>query len=155
VLVGDGPLKNDLLGKRDSLGLKDRIHMPGLETEVRPYLAAFDLYMMCSVFEGLPVALLEAMAMACPVIATDAGGTREVIRHEQDGLLCPVDKPEQLVRHAVSLLGDRSLRERYGLQGRKRVVESFSMEKMVGELEILYRAVLRDKAGNPANTVSG
>jgi glycosyltransferase involved in cell wall biosynthesis len=66
IIVGDGPLKDDLLKKRKVLGLEDRIHMPGLQTEVRPYLAAFDVYMMSSVFEGFPVALLEAMAMQCP-----------------------------------------------------------------------------------------
>lgn len=142
IIVGDGPLKEALMKKRDELGLTDRIHMPGLETEVRPYLAAFDVYMMSSVFEGLPVALLEAMAMECPVIATDAGGIKEVIRHEVDGLLCSVEEPEKLVGYACSLLQDEDLRVRYGEQARKRVVESFSMEKMVGELEGVYREVV-------------
>ena len=142
VIVGDGPLKEDLKRKRDLLGLSERIHMPGLETEVRPYLAAFDLYMMTSLFEGLPVALLEAMAMECPVITTNAGGIKEVIRHEVDGLLCSVDDPKKLVGYASTLLNDAELRLKYGKAARQRVIEAFSMEKMVGELEGVYRDVV-------------
>jgi len=142
IVVGDGPLKNDLLKKRDALGLTGRIHMPGLETEVRPYLAAFDVYMMSSVFEGLPVALLEAMAMECPVVSTEAGGIKEVIRHGQEGFLCGVDEPEKLVEYACTLLQDANLRSKMGKVARVRVMESFSMEKMVGELEEVYREVL-------------
>lgn len=142
IVVGDGPLKEALMKKRDELGLADWIHLPGLETEVRPYLAAFDIYMMSSVFEGLPIALLEAMAMECPVITTDAGGIKEVIRHEVDGFLCSVGNPEKLVGFAGSLLQDRELRMKYGNQSRKRVMEAFSMEKMVQELETVYKDVV-------------
>jgi glycosyltransferase involved in cell wall biosynthesis len=138
IIVGDGPLKADLLKKRHALGLEDRIHMPGLETEVRPYLSAFDIYMMSSVFEGLPVALLEAMSMKCPIISTDAGGIKEVIRHETDGLLCASDSPQKLVDYACYLLADNKIRTQFGERARERVLESFSMEKMVNELERLY-----------------
>jgi glycosyltransferase involved in cell wall biosynthesis len=142
IIVGDGPLKKDLLEKRDTLGLQDRIHLPGLETDVRPYLTAFDVYMMSSVFEGLPIALLEAMAMRCPVISTDAGGIKEVIRHEVDGFLCSVDEPQKLVGYASILLQNQDLRIKYGSRARKRVMEAFSMEKMVDELESVYRETL-------------
>ena len=141
IIVGDGPLKNDLIKKRDSLGLQDRVHMPGLETEVRTYLAAFDVYMMSSVFEGLPIALLEAMAMRCPVIATNAGGIKELIRHEVDGLLCKVEEPEKLVADACSLLQDKSMRVKYGDQARRRVIDEFSLSKMVTELEKVYSSL--------------
>ena len=139
VLVGDGPLKEQLQAKRDALGLSERIHMPGLETEVRPYLAALDIYMMTSIFEGLPIALLEAMAMECPVISTDAGGIKEVIRDRVDGFLCSVDQPEALIALAGQLLADPDLRAKYGALARRRVQQGFSMEKMVTELETLYR----------------
>jgi glycosyltransferase involved in cell wall biosynthesis len=141
IIVGDGPLKNELMKKREALGLQHRVHMPGLETEVRPYLAAFDIFMMCSVFEGLPIALLEAMAMECPVISTDAGGIGEVVRHGVEGLICAVEQPEKLVEHAHHLLKEPEISVRYGIQARKRVVEEFSMLKMVHELEGVYREV--------------
>ena len=142
VIVGDGPLKKDLLAKRDELGLTDRIHMPGLETEVRPYLAAFDIFMMCSIFEGLPVALLEAMAMELPVISTDAGGIKEVIKSGENGFLCSVNEPDELIKHALTLLRDESLRLNFGLRARKLVSEEFSMRKMVANLEGLYRDLI-------------
>jgi L-malate glycosyltransferase len=144
LIVGDGPLKETLLKKRQSLGLENRLHMPGLQTEVRPYLAAFNIYMMSSLFEGLPIALLEAMAMRCPIISTDAGGIKEVIRPAIDGLLCGVDEPQKLVDHACDLLSRRSLMTQLGDQARERVVKNFSMEKMVNELEELYVKSISD-----------
>lgn len=141
VIVGDGPLKKDILEKREALKLAACVHMPGLETEVRPYLAMFDVYMMCSVFEGLPIALLEAMAMECPIVSTDAGGIKEVIRHQVDGWLCPVEKPHDLVDMAGALLAEKDQRVHYAKHARKRVVEAFSMKKMVSELEALYNGL--------------
>jgi len=146
IIVGDGPLRMDLIAKRDALGLTNRIHMPGLQTEVRPYLSTFDVFMMSSVFEGLPVALLEAMAMQCAVIATDAGGIKEVIRHELDGMLCSVEDPEQLVGYACTILQNPEQRSKCGDQARKRVIESFSIKSMVNALENLYKGVLGHNA---------
>ena len=141
IIVGDGPLKSALLAKRDQLNLQDRVHMPGLEQEVRPYLAAFDLFMMSSLYEGLPVALLEAMSMGCPVVATAAGGISEVVRDGHDGILCDVHRPEMLAANASKLLVDSELRSRFSLNARARIEAGFSMKKMVGELEELYLRV--------------
>jgi glycosyltransferase involved in cell wall biosynthesis len=140
IIIGDGPLRDELLKRRSILKMENRIHMPGLKTEVRPYLAAFDVYMMTSIFEGLPIALLEAMSMECSVAATDAGGIKEVIRHEQDGLLCPSKEPFKLVDLVLHLLNQSAVRSALASSARKRVTEAFSMKKMVDELEALYRS---------------
>ena len=140
IIVGDGPLKQMLLEKSMQLKLGNKVHFVGLQAEVRPYLAAFDLYMMSSIFEGLPIALLEAMASGCPVITTDAGGIREVIRHNVDGLTCDVNEPEKLIQYAIDLFDDKAKRRALGTKGRKRIEEAFSMDKMVLELEKLYYA---------------
>jgi glycosyltransferase involved in cell wall biosynthesis len=144
VIVGDGPLKVQLLTLCGELGIPERVHFPGLQTEVRPYLNIFDVYMMTSVFEGLPIALLEAMSMGCPVVSTQAGGVAEVVRNEVDGLTCPVDQPENLVALTLSLLGSDSLRHRYSAAARARVVDSFSLVRMVRELEQLYNRIAID-----------
>lgn len=139
IIVGDGPLKDQILAKRSELKLEDQVHMAGLQTDVRPYLAASDIYMISSVFEGLPIALLEAMACGLPIITTDAGGIKEVVRHEQEGLVCSVNDPKKLSEFAIRLISDISLRQQFAINARLRIVNDFSMRKMVDELETLYR----------------
>lgn len=142
IIVGDGPLREVLVQKIDQLHLRPYVHMVGLQTEVRPYLATFDLYMMSSIFEGLPIALLEAMASSVAVISTDAGGIKEVIRPGVDGLLCSVKEPDKLTDLAIELIDDPAKRNRLAAQARVRVSENFSLEKMVKSLEDLYYDVL-------------
>jgi glycosyltransferase involved in cell wall biosynthesis len=138
IIVGDGPLREELDDKYDALGLKGYVHFAGLQTEVRPYFSLFSLYMMTSIFEGLPIALLEAMSSGCAVVTTDAGGIKEVIRPDVDGLLCSVDEAGKLTGLAVSLLNNEPLRQELSVQARRRVEELYSMEKMVENLENVY-----------------
>jgi len=142
IIVGDGPLNSQLLEKTKQLKLNERIHFTGLQTEIRPYLAGFDMYMMTSVFEGLPIALLEAMSCGCPVVSTKAGGIKEVIRDKVDGLLCEVDEPEKLVEMACDLIRNKEKREDLALQARRRIISVFSMENMVAKLEKLYKELI-------------
>lgn len=145
IVVGDGPLKDELIRKRKELSLESRVFFPGLQEEVRPWLAAFDIFMMSSVFEGLPVAMLEAMAMALPVVSTDAGGIAEAVRDNIDGLLCPVDEPQRLVPLAQRLLTDEPLRKRMGASARQRAVEAFSLRRTVAALEDIYTELISRK----------
>jgi L-malate glycosyltransferase len=145
IIVGDGPLKESLFHKAKQLNLDGIVHFVGLQTEVRPYLAAFDLYMMTSIFEGLPIAMLEAMSSGLPVITTDAGGIGEVVRHLEEGLVCPVSEPEQLVEFALKLLNDQGQCRQLASNARKRILQDFSMNKMVNELETLYRSTLHKR----------
>jgi len=142
VIVGAGPLKDLIEQKRKELGLEDVVLMPGLQTNTIDWFSAMDIYMMCSVFEGLPIALLEAMSCGLPVVTTNAGGIGEVIRHEVDGLLVPVDDPASIVNEAGKMIEDTSLRLQYAHASRIRVVEAFGMEKMVGELEECYKLLV-------------
>lgn len=139
VIVGQGPLMNELQAYRRALGLEDRLIMPGLQTEVRPWLSAIDIYLMTSVFEGLPVALLEAMSMECAIVATDAGGIKEVIRNEVDGLLTPVNEWRNTF-HLVVKLFPEGYRRQLGLAARARVVNNYSMKKMTERLEEMYQS---------------
>lgn len=142
IIVGDGPLKEQLHAKAAELKLDGVVHFAGLQTEVRPYLAAFDLYMMTSIFEGLPIALLEAMASGCPVITTNAGGIGEVIVDGENGILCSVETPELLAYAAFKLLSQTESRQKLGVSARQTICERFSMNKMVSELETLYKSEL-------------
>lgn len=138
ILVGDGPLKSELESYRAQLGLVDKVIMPGLQTEVKPYYSAMDIFMMTSVFEGLPIALLEAMSMGCVIATTDAGGIKEVIRNESEGVIVPVDQWQTLPEKIINLGQQPSRRSQLSLAARARVIESFSLQRMVNELEQVY-----------------
>lgn len=145
LLVGDGPLREEVSARVRSLGLEGVVHLPGLQEDVRPYLAAMDLFMVSSIFEGLPVALLEAMAMRCRVVATAVGGVPEVIRDGENGLLVAPRQPEALARCAAQLLTD-TVRD-FGEEGRRTVVLRFSLRRMMRDLEETYLDVL-DRRGS-------
>jgi glycosyltransferase involved in cell wall biosynthesis len=142
LLVGDGPLRGELEERARQLGLGDAVLFPGLQEEVRPYLGAMDLFLQSSDFEGLPVALLEALAMELPVVATAVGGVPEVVEPGVSGILVPPGQPEDLAEAVVDLLARPERARALGAAGHARVVERFSMERMLLSLEALYRRVL-------------
>ncbi|PKV63217.1 glycosyltransferase [Pontibacter ramchanderi] len=138
ILVGDGPLKEELLAKRKALGIEEHLHMPGLKTDVNPYFSAMDIYMMSSIFEGLPIALLEAMSCGCAIISTTAGGVAEVVEQDKSGLLCDVDDYTKLVDHGIQLFQNPDQRQALATGARSRVEADFSINKMAKQLEALY-----------------
>jgi glycosyltransferase involved in cell wall biosynthesis len=137
-IIGDGPLKPEIISHIKNLGLENSIIMPGLQTDVLPWLSSIDIFMMSSLFEGLPIALLEAMSMECAIVSTNAGGIKEVIRSNEDGLLVPVDQWEKLENQIESLLQDNSKIITWGEKARKRAESAFSMLSMVNQTESLY-----------------
>jgi len=142
VFVGDGPLRGEVEGWIRARGLQGAVHLVGLQDDVRPYLAAMDLYLISSSFEGLPVALLEAMAAGLPVVATAVGGIPEVVEPGVSGRLVQDGDVAGLAEAAIALAGAPELRARMGAAGRERVTASFSMARMTRELEGIYRGVV-------------
>jgi len=116
-----------------------------LQIEVKPYLSAMDIFMMSSSFEGLPIALLEAMSMECAIVSTDAGGIKEVIRNEKDGLICRVDNWKELSSLCFKLIEDKDRLNMFKLAARKRVENYFSLTTMVNNLEEIYLSLLSSK----------
>jgi glycosyltransferase involved in cell wall biosynthesis len=142
ILVGDGPLRGEIEAHRKALGLESKVLMPGLQTEMKPWYSAFDVFMMTSVFEGLPVALLEAMSMSCTIATTDAGGIKEVIQSNINGLMVPVEEWQLLTEHLRDLIANPEKQHALAKAARQRVVDSFSMKRMVGALEGVYQEEL-------------
>lgn len=140
VLVGDGPQEEQVRAAIREAGLEDRFTLPGRLQEVRPWLVSLDIYLMTSKFEGLPIALLEAMSMQLPVVSSLVGGIPEVIRQGQEGYLVEshIDQPEGYVTYLRQLLEDDSLRDAVAKGARARVQRSFSVEHMAGQLEKIY-----------------
>jgi glycosyltransferase involved in cell wall biosynthesis len=138
VLVGAGPLEQEVKAKIESLQLQEVVITPGLQTNTVDWFSMMDIFMMSSEFEGLPIALLEAMSCECAVVSTDAGGIKEVIRHEKDGLLVGVDEWGQLAQEVQKLIVDNDLLGKLKIAARERVVHDFSLQKMVDQLESIY-----------------
>ena len=142
VIVGDGPLKKELHQKAESLAMQDYLHFAGLQVETRPYLQAMDIFMMSSEFEGLPIALLEAMSMGCMPACTDAGGIRELVKNNGNGILVPVGNPMKLVDRLADQIKNTGEIRKFGNVARETVKKSFSMQKMVNELETIYTEII-------------
>lgn len=142
LLVGDGPLRRQVEERVARLGLGPFVKLVGLQEEVAPFLSAMDIYMMTSDFEGLPLALLEAMASRLPVVVTAVGGIPEVVHSGREGLICAPRDRECLARSVGDLVSDRGLREELANNGYERVLSKFGMARMVAELEAQYAAVV-------------
>jgi glycosyltransferase involved in cell wall biosynthesis len=142
IVVGDGPLRVELMQQANSHGMSEVVHFPGLKEDVRPYLGVMDVFMISSVFEGLPLALLEAMAMGCPVVATSVGGIPEVIQHGENGYLVEAGVPKSLAVQVASLLDSPDVLRQVGVNARKTIEDRFSVRRMTRQLEATYLDVL-------------
>jgi glycosyltransferase involved in cell wall biosynthesis len=142
LLVGDGPLREALERRTDELGLGHVVRFTGNLSDVRPALAAMDMFVLSSHEEGMSNALLEAMAAGRPVIATAAGGTSEIVASERTGLLVPVADAGALAAAVQRLLADPGMAERLGGAARAFVTRELSARARVAELERLYETRL-------------
>lgn len=127
-----------------SQGVEGTIRFLGRRPDARAFLAAADVVVNPSDFEGLPVVLLEAMALGRPVVATDVGGVDSVLTHEDSGLLVPPGDPEALAEAIVRVLDDPSLAARLGEAGREVVEKHHGLEGMVRAFEAVYEKLLNE-----------
>lgn len=137
VIVGDGPLRSTLEGEAAAAGIADRVRFAGERGDVEAILRTASLFWLTSRWEGMPNVVLEAMASGVPVVATDVGGTREIIRSGRDGFVVPAEGSAAFVSHSRTLLCDVRLRERMAAAARERA-EEFSVRRMVEALVHLY-----------------
>ncbi|HEY7676706.1 MAG TPA: glycosyltransferase [Candidatus Methylomirabilis sp.] len=153
-LVGEGNLRAGIEEAVARYGLDARVRLLGRRDDVPALLAAADLFVLPSHEEGLPNALLEAMAHGVPVIATAVGGTPEAVEDGVSGLLVPPRDPGALAKAMTALLSDPPAARRLGQMGRARVARSFTLDRMVKETEDLYCALL-NKPGRGAAPGTG
>ena len=144
LVVGGGALEEDLRRQAERRGLGERVCFTGMRRDVAELLAISDLFVLpSSEFDALPTAILEAMATGLPVVATDSGGARELVRHAETGLLIKPGAADELAEAITALLGDGARARRMGERGRERVVREFSAEVWVGKLQDLYEKLCR------------
>lgn len=138
LLIGDGELRADLEQRISAAGLADRFRLLGLRPDVPELLAAADLFVLPSLWEGLPMALVEAMAAGLPVVATEVSGTRGVMVDGETGLLVPPGDAPALTRAITTLLCDPDRAAAMGAAGRRRVETRFSARKQAADHLALF-----------------
>jgi len=142
VLVGDGLEEDTLRLQASQLGIGGRVQITGFTTEIPTMLAAMDVFVLPSNLEGVPHTLLEAMACGLPVVATSVGGTPELIRDGENGLLVPAARPRILALILKQLIESPARREALGARARRFVEEQHRVEQMLEDLAGVYRSAL-------------
>jgi L-malate glycosyltransferase len=141
LVVGEGPLRSTIEKEIDSCDLRANVHLTGIQENVVPMYSAMDLYMISSIFEGLPISLLEAMAMRLPVVSTPAGGIPEVLIDGVTGYIVDFQDIGQLAKKTISLINNHNLCTTMGEEGRSVIEKQFGIKKMVRELERIYLSI--------------
>jgi glycosyltransferase involved in cell wall biosynthesis len=149
LIVGDGPERDALHALARTLAPGDRVVFAGAVPDAARVLPLVDLYVTASRREGLPLAVLEAMACGLPVLATEAPGHVDAVEPEVTGRLVPLDDAPALAAAAALLLRDPALRARMGRAGRERVEQRFPRARMLAEIADLYREAAGFRGGGP------
>ena len=146
-MVGDGPDFARALELAGELGIMRRCLFPGYQEDVGSFFGAFDAFVLPSGNEGTPVTAIEALASGCPVVATRVGGVPDVVREGVDGFLVDPGDVEGLAGHLARLAADPALRSRLGAAGGERVLRRYGVERLVDDVDRLYRELLAGRPG--------
>lgn len=141
-LVGEGDLEEALRAQAHRLGVERQVLFLGHRADVPTLLASFDLFVLPSLYEGLPYTLLEALATGLPSVATAVTGNVDIIRHEATGLLVPPADPDRLAGALLRLMADRALAARLGQAGQWDVARRFDLAATIAQTAALYRALV-------------
>lgn len=144
-IAGQGPLKDSLIEVADRLHVGEKVDFVGPVFPPNPLLEKSDIFVFSSIYEGLGLAALEALAVGIPVIASDIPGVNEFVIDEETGLLFESENSDELVEKIIHLLKNPELQEHMILHGRAMVEERFTVERMAGEYDELYGKLLKEK----------
>ena len=144
IILGEGELREHLEKQVREHHLEKHVLLPGFRTDVLGCIKGFDLFAMSSVTEGLGTSLLDAMACARPIVATQAGGIPEIVTDGVNGLLAPPRDAPALAQAIVRALKDPDLRHRMGKAGFDRVRARFTVERMVAETASVYQRLVNN-----------
>ena len=148
LIIGDGPLLKKLKTMVDQLSINNNIKFLGWRKDVPELLKTLDVFIQPSLWEGLSLSIMEAMACQLPVIATDIKGNNEVVLDNITGYLIQPNCPEELAQRIVILLKNKALSLQMGLSGAKRIKTKFNIDLYVGKTEQVYHEILRRSAKN-------
>ena len=142
VLIGDGPLRGTLQAMIQRLGLDEAVRIVGEVSDIPAWLSALDIFVLPSLWEGLPNALLEAMSIGLPVVASQVDGVLEVVAHNVSGLLCPAKDSQGLFVAIQDMMADPALRQNLGAGAKAVIATNFRLADMIQKYEAVYQRVL-------------
>ena len=146
-LLGDGELRESLEQRIAELGLGDRVRILGWREDVPEVLPALDLFVLPSRWEGLSLAILEALSCGLPVVVSDIPGNRDLVEIERDGLTFPDDDAQALAAALLRLSSDEMLRLEFGRAGREKILRDYRLERRIEQIRDVYLRLL--PAGSP------
>jgi glycosyltransferase involved in cell wall biosynthesis len=155
IIAGEGRQRGDLEALAGGLGLGGRVHLLGHRADTPALYEAMDAYALSSLREGLPNALLEAMAMEVPVVATRVAGVPRLVEDGAGGLLVAPGSEDDLTRALARLLGDPELRARLGRGGRAAVAGRYSFEARMQKVRALYDELLGQRSPGRLRSTTG
>ena len=156
LIIGDGPLRAELEKMTKAMDLSSAAIFTGLRSDIPALLAAIDVLVLSSQWEGLPVTLLEGMAASRPVVATAVGGVPSVVLPDISAFLVPPEAPQELAQACLKLAKNPELRQRMGQAGYQRVAKKYSLDTMIDKTTAIYDELLRTRGlGNLARARSG
>jgi glycosyltransferase involved in cell wall biosynthesis len=139
VLVGDGVLRKHIEKLIRLLGLEEDVVLTGWRRDIPHLLAGFDIFVLTSLWEGLPISVLEAMASSIPVVATDTGGIKEAVFEGRTGFLVAPRDMRRMSGKIMMLLNDEDLRKKIGVRARESLGDEYTAEYMIRRYQELYR----------------
>lgn len=142
LIIGDGPQREALERYARLVRIDDKVHFLGQREDVPRLLPHLDVVWLASAYEGLPNVVMEALVTAVPVVCTDIPGNRELVAHGETGFLVPVGDRGGFARYTQKILEDPELAKRLGAAGRRRMLDEFSVGRMVERHAALYRELL-------------
>jgi glycosyltransferase involved in cell wall biosynthesis len=143
LLVGDGPLRSEVERGLQAEGIAGRTVLTGLRRDPGRMMAAMDVFLLTSLWEGLPRVLPQAMSIGLPVAAYDVDGSAEVVLPGETGTLCPPGALDEMAAGCLELLRDPALRLQMGLSGQARARSEFDLTDMIARIDGLYQDLLR------------
>jgi len=146
LVIGDGSMQSQLEQMCDELGVRDHVAFLGWRKDVTRLLKMIDVFVLTSLWEGLPISILEAMASARPVVATNIKGNNELVVDGETGFLAPPKSPEKIGECVLKLLKNRTLAKKMGHQGYQRAKEYFDINHTVCQINLEYEKLLKRKS---------
>ncbi|HLC16952.1 MAG TPA: glycosyltransferase [Thermodesulfovibrionia bacterium] len=143
MVVGDGPLYCQLNARVLRMGLSKKVFFLSQRTDVGSVLCASDVFAQSSLFEGMPIAVMEAMAASKPVVATEVDGTRELVQHNVTGWLVPPGRPDQLADYLIRALDNPDESYRVGKAASELIAKHYTVSKMVTSYHDLYHDLMQ------------